>query len=251
MIVLYFMALLGYSNAMMALGAHRLVEAHNMKYNSLFSIATFAFSSLSLFAQNPVTADSPFQVRYASNLTIGDSVFDVTNTGASSVAVFPAPVDGNLCANFYTFSPDEQLISCCACLVTPNGLVSISAKGDLTSNTLTPGLPTAIVVKIISSSGTAAAGGATVCNASTAGIGANGLVIGLAAWGTTLHALPVTPGSPATTYGVTETPFVPASLSAAELVRITTLCGFIQTNGSGYGVCKPCRLGGLGAAKGQ
>ena len=34
------------------------------------------------FAQNPVTVDSPFQVRYASNLNVGDSVINITNSGA-------------------------------------------------------------------------------------------------------------------------------------------------------------------------
>jgi len=38
-------------------------------------------------------------------------------------------------------------------------------------------------------------------------------------------------------------------LSAAELARVTSFCGFIQSNGSGFGICRSCRLGGLGAAK--
>jgi hypothetical protein len=186
-------------------------------------------------------ADTPFQVRYASNLAVGDSVINITNTGASSTVAFPTQ-NGNICANVYTFSPDEQLISCCSCPVTPDGLVSLSAKNDLISNTLTPGVPTSIVIKVLATTG-------TTCNASTPGTGANVLATGLAAWGTTIHALPVTPGSPATTYGVTETAFTPSTLSAAELTRITTLCGFIQTNGSGFGICRSCRLGGLGATQ--
>ena len=35
-------------------------------------------------AQNPIASDSPFQVRYATNLAIGDSVINMTNTGASA-----------------------------------------------------------------------------------------------------------------------------------------------------------------------
>ena len=191
------------------------------------------------------TPINAFQVRYVSNINIGDSVIDITNTGSSSTTGFPVQ-NGNLCVNVYAFSPDEQLVSCCSCLVTPDGLVSLSARNDLISNTLTPGTPTSIVVKLI-----ATAGGSTVtsCNASTAGVGANALANGLAAWGTSLHALPVTPGTPATTYGTTETPFTPATLSTAELTRITSLCGFNQVNGSGFGICKACRLGGLGAGR--
>jgi hypothetical protein len=210
-----------------------------LRYLSI-STAIMLFSAVA-FAQNPITADSPFQVRYASNLPIGDSVINVTNTGASSTTAFPTQ-NGNICVNVYTFSPDEQLISCCACPVTPDGLVSLSARNDLISNTLTPGVPTSIVIKLLASTGTA-------CNASTAGTGNNALATGMAAWGTSIHALPVTPGSPATTYGVTETAFTPSTLSAAELTRITTLCGFIQINGSGFGICKSCRLGGLGSTQ--
>ena len=209
-----------------------------LRYLSIF--AAMALCSVAAFAQ---AADTPFQVRYASNLPVGDSVINATNTGASSTVAFPTQ-NGNICMNVYTFSPDEQLISCCSCPITPDGLVSLSARNDLISNTLTPGVPTSIVVKLLGSTGTANA-----CNASTVGTGANNLTLGLAAWGTTIHALPVTPGSPATTYGVTETAFTPSTLSAAELTRITTLCGFIQTNGSGFGLCRSCRFGGLAAAQ--
>jgi len=130
--------------------------------------------------------------------------------------------------------------------VTPDGLNSLSVRNDLINNTLTPGVPTGIVVKLLASAGTTAAS----CNAATPSTNAmNPFVFGLAAWGTTIHALPVTPGSPATTFGVTETRFINATLNASEILRITTLCGFIQTNGSGFGICRSCRLGGLGAGK--
>jgi len=89
---------------------------------------------------------------------------------------------------------------------------------------------------------------ATASTAATAGTGAQVLTTGLLAWGTTIHELPVTPGTPATTYGVTETAFSNATLSAIELTRMTSLCAFIRANGSGYGICKSCRVGGLGAS---
>ena len=188
-----------------------------------------------------VGGDGPFQVRYASNLPIGDSVINITNTGARSTQAFPTQ-NGNICVNVYTFSPDEQLISCCACPITPDGLVSLSARNDLISNTLTPGVPTSIVIKLL-----ATYAGSGPCNAGV--VATFGDEAGMAAWGTTIHALPVTPGSPATTYGETETAFTNATLSEAEARRITTLCGFIQTNGSGFGVCRSCRFGGLGAVE--
>lgn len=172
---------------------------------------------------NAQAADTPFQVRYAANLTAGDSVVNVTNTGATG---------GNICVNVYTFSPDEQLISCCSCVVTPNGLVSLSARNDLISNTLTPAVPGSIVVKLLATTGGA-------CNAATPGA----LATGMAAWGTTIHA--ATGGG----FATTETPFTPATLSAAELGRISSLCGFIQSNGSGFGICRSCRTGALGSGR--
>jgi hypothetical protein len=71
----------------------------------------------------------------------------------------------------------------------------------------------------------------------------------MAAWASTIHALPVTPGSPATTYGRTETPFTKSTLSAAELGRLSLLCLGIQIDGSGFGICRSCRFGGLGAVQ--
>ena len=55
--------------------------------------------------------------------------------------------------------------------------------------------------------------------------------------------LPTEPGD----LCVTEIAFKEKGLSAAELARVTSFCGFIQSNGSGFGICRSCRLGGLGA----
>jgi hypothetical protein len=193
--------------------------------------------SLTAFPARTCGASSDaFQVRYAANLDKGDSFINLTNTGALN-GLDPA---GRICANVYTFDPNEELISCCACLVTPNGLRSLSAENDLIGNTLTPGKPTSIVIKLVADH-KVDSNGNLVCNASTPT--AATLVSGLRAWGTTLHALPATP----VTYGATETPFSIAELSVTELQKLTSYCGFIQNTGSGYGICKSCETGGLGA----
>jgi hypothetical protein len=203
-------------------------------------LVTAAFFATVAFAQDPtIAADSPFQVRYASNLNVGDSVVNITNTGARGAGLAAgtsAAVTGAICANVYAFSPDEQMVSCCSCPVTPNGLVSLSAQRDLISNTLTPAVPTSIVIKVLAS---VPVGGS--CAGSAASPGA--ITPGLAAWGTTLH----TNTSPSGGFAVTETAFTPSTLSAGELARLTALCTFINANGSGFGICSSCRLGGLGA----
>jgi hypothetical protein len=187
------------------------------------ALATLALSTVA-FSQT-IGPDDAFLVRYAANLNIGDSVVDITNTGTSG---------GNLCANVYTFDPAEELISCCTCSVTPNGLQSLSVRNSLISNTLTAAIPTSVVIKIIASTG-------ATCNASA--VTAAALAPGLRAWGTTIHALPTTPA----TYGVTETGFSPGGLVATELAHVTSFCGFIQADASGFGICKGCAAGGLGA----
>src|SRR5277367_3885158 len=107
------------------------------------AFATLAMSTVA-FSQNPVTADAPFQIRYATNLNIGDSVVNLSNSGATG---------DSICANIYTFDPAEEMISCCACAITPNALQSLSVIKSLISNPLTPAIPLSGVIKILSSTG--------------------------------------------------------------------------------------------------
>jgi hypothetical protein len=191
-----------------------------------------------------VAADAPYQVKYVSNLAVGDSVINITNTGANGGVGLgsgtSASVPGAFCANVYVYDPSEAIVSCCSCPVTPNGLVSLSAKNDLINNTLTRGIPTSIVIKLVA---TVPMGG--TCNNSALLAGTSTLGEGMAAWGTALHAN----SSIAATYAVTETAFTPASLGAGELTRLAYGCGAIANVGSGFGVCNSCRPGGLGAVK--
>jgi hypothetical protein len=193
----------------------------------------------------PVTVDGPFQVRYAANTTFGESYVNITNSGANGAPLlgpgFGGAV-GNICVNVYAFSPDEQMISCCSCLVTPNGLVNLGVNRDLTSKTLTGVIPTSVVVKILAT--LAGAGGTgTSCTNSAATVTTAAIVPGMLAWGTTNHQ------TPAGAYTVTETPFAPATLSAGELASLGGRCASILGNGSGFGICRSCQAGALGGLK--
>ena len=179
-------------------------------------------------------AADAFQVHYASNLQTGDSVVNITNTGSSGNAAA-----GDVCVNVYAFDPSEEMISCCSCLVTPNALGSLSDQADLISNPLSPSTPSSLVIELIAS--TPLPGG--VCNPASPTF--DTVATGMRAWGTSLHALP---GS-TPTYGLSEGLFQTADLSIHELSQLTAFCGFIQDNGSGFGICKSCRAGGLGGAK--
>ena len=208
-------------------------------------LASFALSMVA-FAQPNATVDSQYQVRYIANLNLGDSVINITNTGARGAGLAAgttAATTGAICVNVYAFSPDEQMISCCSCPVTPNGLVSLSARRDLVNNTLTPAVPTAFVVKLLASVPTV--GGSCSGSAAAPILLPLPAASGMLAFGTTVHA-GAAAGSEA---AITETQFLPATLSAGEANRLQQLCTFINANGSGFGICSSCRLGGLGAGR--
>jgi hypothetical protein len=205
-------------------------------------------TSLAAFGQVPgVTLDGVYQIRYASNLFSGvESFVNITNTGNVAAgfglqAGTAASIPGAICVNVYAFTNDEQIVSCCSCPVTPNGLISLGVSKDLTNNPLTSRPPPAsIVIKLVA---TIPTGGS--CALSASGLSAGNLTPGMAAWGTTVHATSVTGTGP---FSTTESSFTPATLSASELARLNTTCAFIQQQGSLAGLCGPCRTGGLGGA---
>lgn len=208
------------------------------------SIQTLSFSVAE--SSEPISADSPFQVKYAANLNIGESYFDLANTGANGASLLGpgfGGASGNICANVYAFDAGEELISCCSCLITPDQTVNLGANRDLTVKTLTGVTPTSITVKLLST----LAGGdgtGTSCTNSAATVTSATLAYGLSAWGTTLHAMPT-----ASRYDTTETPFIGSGLSPGELASIGARCSSILGNGSGFGICNSCRAGALGATK--
>jgi hypothetical protein len=139
----------------------------------------------------------------------------------------------DLCANIFVFRRDQQLAECCSCLVTPNGLRTLSVDFDLANNALTPGAIGEGVIKIVSSD-TDSAG---KCPLSRAGDNTYTPTPALRAW--LSHNQDVSGGlqGSAVNQG-TETHFQCADLSAAELRKLQSNCGFIFSQGSGAGQCK-------------
>jgi hypothetical protein len=250
-------------------------------------LATLALSTLG-FSQAPTNSNDGFyQLGFAANLNIGDSVVNITNDGINLTTVLPlGSTQGNICVNTYVFDPQEEEIGCCACLVTPNALNSLSVKADLISNNLTPAVPTSVVIKLLGSQpGTDKTGAFTICNPATAGTTPpTALEYGMVVWGSTLE-----PASTPGTYAPVNVPYATGQLFGVytavntsigdnftangflkaatnvfgltvntsgntpnvgtELSNLTSLCNFIQANGTGFGICKSCRLGALGGAK--
>jgi hypothetical protein len=211
---------------------------------ALLSAGAFAQSTTTGTYPSHNESDDAFQIRYAANLAAGTSVVNLTN-GGSHGGYEPY---GNICANVYVFAEDQQLIACCACELTPNHLQTLSVQADLISNTLTPGVPIGVTIGLLST-GVPSSGTCDAANPS-GGYSLNGngerdvdTEPGLRAWGTTLHA------APGGGFAVTETEFSKVQLSDSELDRMIKLCGFIEANGSGYGICGSCKVGAAGAVK--
>jgi len=129
--------------------------------------------------------EDAFQLRYVSNLGVGDSVINISNDGASSSGTTFSP-GGNLCVGVYSFDENEELLSCCSCFVTPNGLANLSAQA-INATSISGGTTTSSVIKLLAFQGTTAAS----CTGATISSTASPLASGLHAWGTTVHALPV------------------------------------------------------------
>jgi hypothetical protein len=203
---------------------------------------------------NPATAsiivfpawDRAFQISYAADPSAGESYINIINTGANGApAQGPGlgAATGNTCVNVYAVDPSEELIACCSCLLTPNQVMNLGVNADLTIKTETGVVPPSVTIKLVNTLA-GPAGAATSCTNSATSAGGAGfpLAVGMAAYGTTPQAV-------GTKYNQVEHPFIPSTLSAAELASLTGRCATIVGNASGYGICLSCRSGALGAIK--
>jgi hypothetical protein len=66
-----------------------------------------------------------FKVDYFANANTSsapDATVHLTNPGTS----------GNICAAIYVFDPNQEISECCSCLLSPDGLRTLSVNTDLT-----------------------------------------------------------------------------------------------------------------------
>jgi hypothetical protein len=176
----------------------------------VFAMLVVALIATSAMAQN-VGDNSVYFVSYYSNNVAGapDGTVRFINDGDQGTSAA-----GDLWAAFYVFDDSQELTECCACVVTPDGLLSEDVKTELTANPLTGKIPTRGVIKVISSSSwdptapvptTGLRGFATHIQASAPSDSKKKQVIA---------------------YATTETAFADANLGSAEQTLLGQLCYF-------------------------
>ncbi|HEY6768519.1 MAG TPA: hypothetical protein VI386_27490 [Candidatus Sulfotelmatobacter sp.] len=185
-----------------------------MRHTTMLVVCTLALAICagSAFAATTTPPADTLKVNYFSNAnTAGapDGTVRITHPGTAT---------GNVCASIFVFDPQQELTECCSCLLTPDGLRTLSVNTNLTGNPLTGVILSTGVIKIVS---TIPVSGAcplpTKVNSEPA----------LRAWGTHIQN-----GG-----AVTETAFEDATLSVGENNRLAAQCFAIQLDGSGKGVC--------------
>src|SRR5271157_3163848 len=183
-------------------------------------------------------AQDVYQVNYYANANANpdtpyylDATVYIDNPGANSYT--------NVCAMIYVFTYDQQMAECCGCGQSPDNLDTLSVNSDLTANPLTSTIPSTGVIKIVS------APDPGFCDPTSPYVPTPDL----RAWATHIQYVPV-PAPAGTYYGypITETRFLDASLSGAELAALQSQCAFIGILGSGHGICT-CGTGALKPTK--
>jgi hypothetical protein len=158
------------------------------------------------------TADT-LKVDYFSNANTGgapDATVRLDNPGTSG---------GNICAAIYVFDAAQEMSECCSCLLTPDGLRTLSVNGDLTSNPLTGVTLNTGVIKLVSTVDNGA------CPAYPYSITPTPALRG---WVTHIEN---------NTFALTETNAADATLSSNEVNRLQAQCKAIWLDGSGKGKC--------------
>jgi len=198
-----------------------------MKRLGLFLLITAVALMLGANALAQGTGDeAAYFVAYFSNAnTAGapDGVLRLVNDGDQANYGSEGVLNGTLWAAIYVFDDSQELQSCCACLITSDGMLSESVNKQLTANTFIGKKLTRGVIKVVSSTSYDPTSPMSVP--------------GLRGWFTTAEATSNIPSKGP--FYVTRTALADANLGAVELANLGTVCSYGLTIGSGRGLC-PC-----------
>jgi len=171
-------------------------------------------------AQTAPPADTLKVDYFANGLGSVDETLHLTNPGTAG---------GDLCAAIYVFDPEQEMTECCSCLLTPDGLRTISVNKNLLANPLVGTSPKTGSISIVSIPSPKA-----VCPTYPTSLSPTA---GIRAWGTHLQ----------NNGTLTETQSQDATLSASEEFLLEIECSGIQIDGSGHGLCS-CGTGDAAGA---
>ena len=207
------------------------------------------------FGQSTTQTPIVGQVGYYTNANTGTPgfpdaqmhVMNPGNLGGYGSGTTSNPSGGDLCANIYVFTSDQQMAECCSCLVSPNGMEGFSLATNLVNNPVTGVPPKAGMIMVVPSIGDGSwaplpppGGGqasAKTCNAAYTYKATTGI---LDVWITHVRALG---GSFGPAYDVSEVSFAPTTLDQTELTYLQEFCASITLPpssgglGSGQGTC--------------
>src|SRR5580700_428008 len=190
------------------------VDAHGMAFAANVGSANVQASYQAMVGTAAVTVQPQLNIVYFHLPANGpDTTMRISNPGLSGT---------DLCAMIYVFDQKQQLVECCGCPVSLDGLRVLSLRNDLMPNPLTGIRSTDGVVEVIA----AAHVGNPNCDASS--INPSGIV---AAWSTNLAST----GNG--TYAILEDNAAISPLSNQQLSASQAQCYFAKTLGSGQGIC--------------
>jgi len=155
---------------------------------------------------------------YANTAGAPDGTLRLTNPGSTGT---------NMCAAIYVFNPLQEISECCACLITPNGLRTLSVNTDLTNNPLTSPIVTTGSISIVSTP-TVNAG----CPLPTT---VTPTSAGVRAWVTHIDRSRI--AGKTSGFVATAAPSSDATFSSYEQVLLQQNCYAISIYGSGRGIC--------------
>src|SRR5205085_11292570 len=151
------------------------------------------------------------------------------------------------------FDNNQEMIECCACVLTPNELASASVQTQLTGGAghipLTGITPSAGVIKVVLTSPNRNAPTASTCDPTNNGPGLATANTNLgSAYATHTQNVSTTaagPSNPLGPFAVTETTVEGQPLSEFEAQFLPQACGFVRYLGSGRAGTCACTAPGL------
>ena len=196
-------------------------------------ILTLLVLSLAFLASAQSFEEGVYSLNYYSNRNNSagaDQTVRIINPGTHGTPI--SADEGTLCANIYVFDSTQEMLECCGCKVTANGILQLSILKDLTQDPLTGfPAPNSGVIKLVSGLAGKVCDPTSVVTYPT-----------LLAWQT--HVQQPTQG----TFVTTEDAFKAAPLKTdkemapdpalVEFDFLQQACSFVIYLGSGKGVCK-------------